>query len=181
MSAAPADVRRRAAAIDLLVLDVDGILTDGKLYIGANQQEMKAFHTLDGHGIKLLARAGIEVAIITGRTSAAVERRAGDLGVRLLAQGREDKWAALQELTRERPVPPERIACMGDDWPDLLIMTRVGLALTVPSAHREVLDRAHWVSQAPAGGGAVREAADLLLQASGRYAAALAPYTGARA
>lgn len=169
------ELQRRAAAVELLILDVDGVLTDGRLLFSGDL-DLKAFHTLDGHGIKLLQRAGVQVAIISGRSSPAVRRRASDLGIKLLVEGREDKWTALQELLHDQPIAPAAIACMGDDWPDLAIMTRVGLALTVPGAHREVIARAHWQSTAAAGAGAVREACDLVLQAKGLYDAALAQY-----
>lgn len=166
----------KARAIELLILDVDGVLTDGRLYFDNAGGEMKAFSTLDGHGIKLLQKAGVRVGIITGRTSELVARRARDLGVSLVIQGREDKWAALEEQLPGLGIAPEAIACMGDDWPDLAIMSRVALALTVPNAHPAVLERAHWVSRNGGGSGAVREACDLILQARGDYAQALAHF-----
>lgn len=170
------DTAQRAKRIRLLVLDVDGVLTDGKLYFGADGTESKAFHTLDGHGIKLLQRSGVKVAIITGRTSKAVEIRAQGLGVSLLRQGREDKWHALQEILTEYPADPADIACMGDDYPDLTIMRHVGLALTVPGAHPVVKQHAHWQSECSAGAGAVREACDMIMQAQGTFESALANY-----
>lgn len=162
--------------IRLLVLDVDGVLTDGKLYYGPNGTEIKAFNTLDGHGIKLLQRSGVEVAIITGRCSEQVSRRAQALGIQQVIQGREDKFAALQELLEHNPLPLEQIAMMGDDWPDLHAMLKVGLALTVPNAHIEVRQRAHWQSQSSGGLGAVREACDLILLAQGNYISSLAQF-----
>ena len=175
---APMDssVTEQARALRLLILDVDGVLTDGRLYFDSGGGEMKAFNTLDGHGIKLLQRAGVRVGIISGRTSEMVARRARDLGIELLIQGREDKWAALEEQLPALGIDPGNIACMGDDWPDLAIMTRVGLALTVPHAHPEVLARAHWVSRLGGGEGAVREACDMILMARGGYDPALAHY-----
>lgn len=167
-----------ARRIKLLLLDVDGVLTDGRLYFDNNGNEMKAFSTLDGHGIKTLQKSGVRVGIITGRTSELVARRARDLGIGLLVQGREDKWQALQELLPELQLAPQDIAYMGDDWPDLAVMTRVGLALTVPSAHSAVAERAHWVSHNAGGEGAVRDACDLIMQAQETYATALAPYLG---
>lgn len=169
-------VLERAQAIRLLILDVDGVLTDGRLYLGQDGQDIKAFNSLDGHGIKLLQRHGIGVAIVTGRTSAAVSRRAQELGIKLLIQGREDKWAALQELLESSPVAPEHMACMGDDLPDLTIMCRVALALTVPNAHPSVRQHAHWQSHARGGEGAVREACDLILRAQGLLDGAVADY-----
>lgn len=169
-------VLARAQSVRLLILDVDGVLTDGRLFLGPEGQDLKAFHTLDGHGIKLLQRHGIDVAIVTGRTSAAVSRRARELGITRLVQGREDKWAALQELLATAPVAPEHMACMGDDLPDLTIMCRVALALTVPNAHPVVRQHAHWQSHAHGGEGAVREACDMILRAQGLYDQAIADY-----
>lgn len=162
--------------VRLLLLDVDGVLTDGKLYFSEDGRETKAFNTLDGHGIKMLRRSGVEVGFITGRTSQLVARRAKDLGITLLMQGREDKFSALQELLQEFPFELEHIAFMGDDYPDLSVMTRVGLALTVPNAAAAVRERAHWESSAKGGEGAVREVCDLIMQAQGSFSAALAPY-----
>lgn len=169
------DILERARRIKLLILDVDGVLTDGKLYFSNTGDEQKTFCTLDGHGIKLLQKSGVKVGIITGRTSALVAKRAKDLGIELLVQGREDKWAALQEAIGNS-YPPEEIACMGDDWPDLAVMCRVGLALTVPNAHLSVIERAHWQSRFHGGAGAVREACDLIMQAQGTFDSALAHY-----
>lgn len=171
------NLKAKAQTIRLLVLDVDGVLTDGKLYFGPDGTEIKAFHTLDGHGMKVLQRSGVDIAIITGRNTDQTRRRAQALGVRHLIQGREDKYVALQELLQQYPTPLEQIAMMGDDWPDLTIMAQVGLSLTVPNAHPEVLQRAHWCSAHPGGEGAVREACDLLLMAQGNYMASLAAYT----
>lgn len=169
------EILDRARKIKLLVLDVDGVLTDGKLYFSNSGEELKTFCTLDGHGIKLLQRSGVKVGIITGRTSALVARRAQDLGIQLLVQGREDKWAALQEVIEEG-LSLDEIAFMGDDWPDLTIMSRVGLALTVTNAHMSVIERAHWQSRFRGGEGAVREACDLIMHAQGTFNAALEHY-----
>lgn len=174
-------LQERASRIQLLMLDVDGVLTDGKLYFSNSGDELKTFCTLDGHGIKLLQKTGVRVGIITGRTSNLVARRAHDLGITLLIQGREDKWTALEEALQdkalfEQPIAPEAIAFMGDDWPDLTVMSRVGLALTVSNAHVSVAERSHWQSSLRGGEGAVREACDLIMQAQGTFAAALARY-----
>lgn len=167
-------VLARAKRIKLLILDVDGVLTDGKLYYDNHGNEMKAFCTQDGQGIKTLQRCSdVRVAIITGRRSEIVARRARELGIELVIQGREDKWQALSEVFDTLNLTPEQIAHMGDDWPDLSIMTRVGLALTVPNAHLSVAEYAHWVSRRRGGEGAVREACDLILQAQGGYRAAM--------
>jgi len=170
------DLHNRLSAIRLLLLDVDGVLTDGRLYFNNQGDEFKSFNTLDGQGIKALQRSGVRVGIITGRTSELVARRARDLGIGILVQGREDKWDALQEILLEHPYPLEQIAFMGDDWPDLTVMTRVGLALCVANAHAAVAERAHWQSEERGGEGAVRAACDLLMQAQGSYQAALAQY-----
>jgi len=169
-------LREKARVIKMLLLDVDGVLTDGKLYFSSEGHEMKAFNTLDGHGIKMLRRSGVEVGIITGRRSKLVEKRANDLGLTLVLQGREDKFTALQELLTTTPCALEHIAFMGDDYPDLSVMCKVGLALTVSNAHHAVAERAHWQSTLKGGEGAVREACDLLMQAQGNFEAALAPY-----
>ncbi len=163
--------------IKLLLLDVDGVLTDGRLYFSEEGHESKAFNTLDGHGIKLLRRSGVEVGIITGRESKLVARRAQDLGISLLIQGREDKYTALQELLGEFPCELSEIAFMGDDYPDLSVMTKVGLSLSVPNAALPVRERAHWCSNKRGGEGAVREACDLIMTAQGTFDAALAFYT----
>lgn len=170
----------RAKAIQLLVLDVDGILSDGRITFSESGEELKSFNTLDGQGIKLLQSAGVQVAIITGRNSQIVAKRAADLGITLIAQGREDKFTALQELLARMPNPPalEHIAHMGDDLPDLLVMCKVGLALTVPNAHKEVKSRAHWQSSREGGFGAVREACDALLQAQNSYDAVIEKFIG---
>lgn len=169
-------LQQKAAKIRLLLLDVDGVLTDGKLYFNSEGNESKAFHTLDGHGIKQLRRSGVEVGIITGRSSRIVAKRAADLGVEKLLQGREDKFIAMQELLQAFPCELNEIAFMGDDYPDLTVMTRIGLALTAPDAHPEVVSRAHWQSSRAGGCGAVREACDLIMKAQNSYYGALAGY-----
>ena len=172
------ELHNRIARIKLLLLDVDGVLTDGRLFFNNQGDEYKAFNTLDGHGIKMLQKSGVKVGIITGRTSELVARRARDLGISILVQGREDKWDALQEILREQPFSLDEIAFMGDDWPDLAIMIRVGLALCVANAHPAIVERSHWQSQQKGGEGAVRAACDLLMQTQGTYAAALQHYLG---
>ncbi|MCX2982454.1 HAD family hydrolase [Halieaceae bacterium IMCC14734] len=164
MSAPTANARR----IRLLVLDVDGILSNGLLIYGNQGEEMKTFHTEDGLGIKLLQRSGIEVAIITGRESAIVARRASELGIERLIQGREDKLHALRELVAELEVELHEVAYMGDDLPDLAAIAKVGLGMTVASANPFVKEHALWCSQRSAGRGAVREAAEFILQAQGK-------------
>lgn len=166
----PDDLITKASQIRLLALDVDGVLTDGRLYFSAQGDELKAFHSLDGHGIKQLKKAGIEVAIITGRTSPLTARRAGDLGITLLQQGREDKAEALTELLAELDLPPEAAAYMGDDLPDLGAIQMAGLGASVPNGHWYVREHADYCTELNGGEGAVRELCDLILQAQNRLA-----------
>jgi len=173
--AAP-ELEARAKRIKLLLLDVDGVLTDGRLYFSNQGDEFKTFGTLDGHGIKMLQKSGVKVGIITGRTSNLVAKRANDLGIKILVQGREDKWDALQEILAEHPTELEEIAFMGDDWPDLTVMCRVGLALAPANSHFTVTERSHWQSQARGGEGAVREACDMLMKAQNTFDQILKPY-----
>lgn len=171
-----ADLSQRASKIKLLVLDVDGVLTDGKLYFANSGEEQKAFNILDGLGIKLLQNSGVKVAIITGRTSQLVARRAGELGITNLIQKSPDKLVALKNMAKDFDLALNQIAFMGDDYPDLPAMTAVGLALSPLNAHPEVARRSHWQSRNKGGEGAVREACDMLMQAQGSYQAALANY-----
>ena len=170
------ELQARASRIKLLLLDVDGVLTDGRLYFSNQGDEFKTFSTLDGHGIKMLQKSGVKVGIITGRTSNLVAKRASDIGIQILIQGREDKWDALQEILLEHPVALDEIAFMGDDWPDLTVMCRVGLALTPANGHSSVVERSHWQSQARGGEGAVREACDMLMKAQNTFDAILKLY-----
>lgn len=166
----------RAKKIRLLVLDVDGVLSDGKLYFTNSGEEIKAFHSLDGQGIKMLQNSGVKVAIITGRTSNIVQQRAQNLGITLLLQGREDKLDALNELITDKVLSYDEIAHMGDDYPDLPLIRRVGLGLTPANAHQTVAKHCHWQSQRKGGEGAVREACDLIMMAQGTFESALSPY-----
>ena len=172
----PATIEARAAAIQLLVLDVDGVLTDGSIYYGNQGEELKAFSIKDGLGIKLLQRSGIEVAIITGRNSEIVNRRASELGIKLVVQGREDKRIALRELCQQLALAVTACAYMGDDLPDLGAINDAGLGLTVADACAAVATAADWQAQMPGGRGAVREAAEFLLQARGQWQALEADY-----
>jgi 3-deoxy-D-manno-octulosonate 8-phosphate phosphatase (KDO 8-P phosphatase) len=170
------DLMDRARAVRLLALDVDGVLTDGRLYYSADGERLKVFNTLDGHGLKLLQASGVEVAVITGRSSEAMARRVRDLGIRHLYAGREDKLTALGELWRATGHTPATTAYMGDDWPDLPAMLASILGATVPNAAAAVRERAHWCASHPGGQGAVRELCELLMTAQGTFEAALAPY-----
>lgn len=159
-----------AQGVRVAIFDVDGVLTDGRIYIGEHGESFKAFSTLDGHGLKLLARGGIEPVVITGRDSPAVRRRVADLGIAHAVYGAGDKLAAATPLLRSLGVEWSAVAAMGDDWPDLPLMTRAAFACAPAGAHAEVRAIAHHVTQADGGHGAARECCDLLLTAAGRYA-----------
>jgi 3-deoxy-D-manno-octulosonate 8-phosphate phosphatase (KDO 8-P phosphatase) len=158
---------QKAKAIRMLVLDVDGILTDGRIYYGNQGEELKAFNIKDGLGIKLLQRSGVTVAIITGRQSEIVARRAKELGISEISQGREDKHQALKELCDRTDTTIEQCAYMGDDLPDLSAIIASGLGLTVADACATVRESADWQSTAAGGCGAVREACEFILSAKG--------------
>jgi 3-deoxy-D-manno-octulosonate 8-phosphate phosphatase (KDO 8-P phosphatase) len=153
------------------IFDVDGVLTDGRLYIGEHGETVKAFSTLDGHGLKLLVQGGIEPVVITGRDSAAVRRRVADLGLKHAVYGAGDKLAAASALLAQLQIGWDDTAAIGDDWPDLPLLTRVAFACAPANAHAEVKAVAHHVTAATGGHGAAREFCDLLLMAAGRYAA----------
>jgi 3-deoxy-D-manno-octulosonate 8-phosphate phosphatase (KDO 8-P phosphatase) len=167
----PAAVSARARDIRLLLCDVDGVLTDGCLWIDENGVESKRFHTRDGHGIKMLQQAGVEVCILSGRSSGAVTRRASELGMRHVYQGCGDKLPVCVNLLNQLGVAPEHVAYIGDDVVDLPVLLHVGLALTVRDAHPLVKQHAHFVTPSDGGKGAAREACELLLYARGSYAA----------
>jgi len=174
--AAAVQVRERAARIGLLVLDVDGVLTDGRLYLGDNGVEYKAFHSRDGHGIKLLMGAGVEVAVITGRRSQVVAERMQALGVRRVHQGQEHKRPVFEALLADTGLDRGRAAYVGDDLVDLPVMRACGLAVAVADADPRVRAAAHWVTASGGGRGAVREVCELVLEARGELDAALAPW-----
>lgn len=165
-----------ARNIRLLVLDVDGVLTDGHLWFGNNGEELKAFDIQDGLGIKLLARGGIATAIITGRRSALVTRRAQELGIQHVLQGREDKQQALIELCADLGLNPAEIAYMGDDLPDLGAIRSAGLGLVPANAHSFVASHADHRTARSGGHGAVREACELILASQGKLDALLESY-----
>ena len=153
------------ARIELLILDVDGVLTDGRLYFAARGEALKVFHVRDGHGIKLLMAAGVAVAAFSGRRSAAVGARLRELRVPHVVQGCKDKVAALQRLARRLDLDPLNCACICDDTPDLPLMSAVGMAGAVADAHPVVRSAAHWIARAKGGRGAVRELCDAMLRA----------------
>jgi 3-deoxy-D-manno-octulosonate 8-phosphate phosphatase (KDO 8-P phosphatase) len=155
----------RAAAIRLLVLDVDGVMTDGRLYYGPRGEALKVFHVRDGFGIRAVAEAGIEVAVISGRRSTMVARRCRDLGIRHVVQGRDDKLPVLRKLLAKLDLNPVHCACVGDDVIDVPILRAAGLAFSVADAHPDARRAAHVVTKLPGGHGAVREICDFLLAA----------------
>ncbi len=162
--------------IRLIAFDVDGILTDGGLYLSDSGEEFKRFNSLDGHGLKMLKASGVELALITGRTSRCVEMRSKNLGISHVYQGVERKWEAMQDLLSKLQLAPEQAAFMGDDVVDLPAMRRVGLAITVPAASKTVQDYAHYTTKHEGGHGAVREVCELIMSAQGTLSAQLAPY-----
>ena len=160
----------RAQSVRVVFFDVDGVLTDGGLYFSESGETLKRFHTLDGHGLKLLQRAGITPAVISGRDSAPLRTRLAALGVTQLRLGTEDKRPAAESILAELGFDWSVAAAMGDDWPDLPMLRRAALICVPPGAHAEALALAHHVTERAAGAGAVRELCDLLLVASGAYA-----------
>jgi 3-deoxy-D-manno-octulosonate 8-phosphate phosphatase (KDO 8-P phosphatase) len=164
----------RAQPVRVVFFDVDGVLTDGGLYFSDAGETLKRFHTLDGHGIKLLQRAGITPAVVSGRDSLPLRKRLDALGVTHLRLGTEDKQPAAESILAELGLDWAQAAAMGDDWPDLPMLRRAALACVPPSAHAEALALAHHVTRAVPGAGAVRELCDLLLVANGAYATLLA-------
>jgi 3-deoxy-D-manno-octulosonate 8-phosphate phosphatase (KDO 8-P phosphatase) len=169
----------RARKIRLLVLDVDGVLTDGSIIYTAAGEEIKVFHVRDGHGLRLVQQAGIEVALITGRQSPAVAQRARNLQITHVFQGIRDKLAVLRSLQTQLSISPEETAVVGDDLVDLPMLLPAGLAVTVADAPPEVKARVHLVTAAPGGRGAVRELCELLLQAQGKWEDLLRQFSGA--
>ena len=158
-----------ANKVRLLLLDVDGILTDGRLYFSNSGEESKAFHSLDGHGIKMLMLAGIPVGIITGRESNIVTKRAADLGIDILYQGREDKIDVLKEIITNKGIEAHAIAYAGDDMPDLPVLQAVGLSFSVPGAHPIVKRAVNAITTHRGGEGAVREITDFILNAQASH------------
>ncbi len=162
-------VPKKLSQIRLLLLDVDGVLTDGSLIYNGTGSEIKIFNVKDGLGLRLLMEAGIKVGIVTGRKSKALQDRCTDLGIPYLFAGVGDKAAMLATISAQTGVAPENAAFVGDDLPDLALMQRVGLAIAVANAHRRVRNCAHWVTSAAGGDGAVREICEALLMAQGLW------------
>ncbi len=169
-----------ALPVKLAIFDIDGVMTDGSLFFDEEGREYKAFNSLDGHGLKMLKQTGIELAIITGRESQVVVHRAKNLGISYVYQGAGEKLLAYRHLLAKLGLQPEQTAYMGDDVVDLPVLTRCGLAISVPSAPEEVQQYAHMVTRREGGHGAVREACEFIMKAQGNYAALLAEYVRTR-
>ncbi len=166
----------RAKLISLIAFDVDGVMTDGGLYYSDSGEEFKRFNSLDGHGLKMLRASGVEIAIITGRTSRCVEARALNLGISHLYQGVENKLDAMVDLLNKLKLSRDAAAYMGDDIVDLTVMRHVGLAISVPEAPQLVREHSAYVTRRSGGHGAVREACEMIMSAQGTLDARLAPY-----
>lgn len=170
------DIFSKAKNVQLLALDVDGILSDGKIIYDANGVETKSFYVQDGVGIKALQKFGVDVAIITGRNSPMVAKRAEELGIKHIIQGRDDKITALTELSEMLNISLEQCAYMGDDLPDIKALQMAGFSASVPNAHSEVIKYVDTVTTRYGGRGAVREVADIILKARGDYDGFIAQY-----
>ena len=170
------DALERARRVRLMLFDVDGVLTDGQLWYGPMGVEVKAFHGLDGHGLKMLTESGVPTGILTGRTSGAVASRAKELGITHLLQGVQDKRAAWEDLLKRLSLAPEDTGYMGDDLVDLPVLTRCGLACAPREAPEDVRQRVHYIASAAAGVGAAREVCEMLMRAQGTLGGMLEKY-----
>jgi len=169
-------ILERAQQIKLVIFDVDGVLTDGGLYFADDGTELKAFNSRDGHGMKMLQQSGVEIGIITGRTSNVVAHRMDNLGVKHLYQGQHEKLPAFLELIDKLGVTPQQVAYMGDDVVDLPVMCKVGLAAAVQDAHSWVIKHSHWQSPSCGGRGAARELCEMIMEAQGTLQPTLEKY-----
>jgi 3-deoxy-D-manno-octulosonate 8-phosphate phosphatase (KDO 8-P phosphatase) len=160
---------QRCQAIELLLLDVDGVLTDGGIIYGDDRVELKVFHVRDGSGLKIWHRAGKRSALLSGRSSRVVEVRAAELAISVVLQGASDKWPAYQRILTEMHMRPEQVCCMGDDIPDLPLLRHCGLAVAVADACPEAREDAHYVTRAAGGRGAVRETIEFILRCQGHW------------
>lgn len=170
------EIISRAKNIKMVVFDVDGVLTDGSLFFGDDGQEYKAFNSLDGHGMKMLQRSGVEIAIITGRTSNVVKYRAENLGINLVYQGKADKLPAFEELLKKQNLAAEQVAYVGDDVVDLPVLIRAGFAITVKNGHELAKEHAHWITPNIGGHGAARDICELIMKAQGKYDSMMQEY-----
>jgi 3-deoxy-D-manno-octulosonate 8-phosphate phosphatase (KDO 8-P phosphatase) len=176
MQAAASDALERAKRVRLMLFDVDGVLTDGRLWFGPQGEALKAFSALDGHGLKMLQQSGVAVALLSGRQSAAVAARAAELGVAEVLQGIEDKRAAFEALAARRALSAAETGYMGDEVVDLPVLRRCGFACAPREAHELVRAHAHYIAAAPAGAGAAREVCEFVMRARGTLETALARY-----
>lgn len=176
MQFASPDALERARRVKLMVFDVDGVLTDGKLWFGLAGEEIKAFHSFDGQGIKMLAKSGVGLALLTGRRSPAVAARAAELGIEHVLQGIEHKREAYETLLKRLRIGPEASGYMGDDVVDIPVLIRCGFACATPEAPEEVRKRVHYVAAAGAGAGAAREVCEYVMRAQGTLEAVLEEY-----
>jgi 3-deoxy-D-manno-octulosonate 8-phosphate phosphatase (KDO 8-P phosphatase) len=170
------DALERARAVRLMVFDVDGILTDGRLFLTDSGEEMKAFHTLDGQGLKMLRESGVEIAILTARQSRVVARRAAELGITHVRQGAADKRAGFADILADCGLQAANAGYIGDDLVDLPVLTRCAFAASVPEAPEAIRSRVHYITSAAGGHGAAREVCEFILRAQGRFEQALARY-----
>lgn len=170
------DLMNKAASIRLVVFDVDGVLTDGSLFLGDDGQEYKAFNSRDGHGMKMLQATGVEIGIITGRSSHVVRYRMDSLGIKHVYQGQADKLPAFEELLERLGLQQEQVAYVGDDVVDLPILLRAGLAIAVQDAHPLVKQHSHWITPNPGGRTAARDVCELIMQAQGTLEGQLGHY-----
>lgn len=158
------EVLNKAKNIKLFICDIDGVFSDGRIYLGNDGEELKAFHTKDGYGIKALGASGVDVAVITGRQSNIVQTRMTALNVKHIVQGEEDKLPALKNILKKLNLKPEQVAYIGDDMPDYECMAYIGLSIAVNDAHPQILQLAHYTTFTRGGFGAVREVCDLIMQ-----------------
>lgn len=170
------DILERAANIKMVIFDVDGVLTDGSLFLGDDGLEYKAFNSRDGHGMKMLQKSGVSIGIITGRTSKVVEYRMASLGIEHVYQGQLDKMVGFNDLVEKTGLSMDEIAYVGDDVVDLPVMIKVGLAIAVQDAHPLVLKHAHWQTSKPGGRGAGRDVCEMIMEARGTLDSAMAEY-----
>ncbi len=176
MQFAAPDALERARRVQLMLFDVDGVLTDGRRWFGAAGEALKVFHSLDGHGIRMLGASGVRVGILSGRHSAAVSARAAEIGIATVLQGVADKRGRFEALVAELGLSPQATGYMGDDVVDLPVLLRCGFACAVPEAPEEVRSRAHYVPGAPGGAGAARQVCEYVMRAQGTLARALDGY-----
>jgi 3-deoxy-D-manno-octulosonate 8-phosphate phosphatase (KDO 8-P phosphatase) len=170
------DIIEKAASIKLVIFDVDGVLTDGRLFFGDDGQEYKSFHARDGLGMKLLLKSGVDIGIITARSSELVKHRMNNLGIQHVYQGRLDKLAAFEELTAKLKLDAQSVAYVGDDIVDLPVMRRVGLAITVQDGHPLVVEHSHWQTPHGGGAGAARDVCELIMRAQNTLDRIFAPF-----